>query len=201
MALVKVWIALVFAVAVGGQPPLKQWAGADEYNLGSQALAEPDLNQKLKLLEDWVARYPKTEFERERLISFVLVLQRLGRTGESLSRATEALALNANDPSVLLLIAALGPTLPSASESQIATVADSALKLLSIRISQPAAVVSAQSQSAIGPEPFLDPETQRVIAFVRELRAGRDPAVQRDPEVVKRQVAEAALRWAKNARR
>ena len=190
MAPVNGWIALVLVVAVGGQTPLKQWAGADEYNLGSQALAEPGPNQKLTLLEDWVARYPKTDFERERLTSFAMVLQRLGRAAESLSRATEALALNPGDSSLLLLIAALGPMLPNASESQIATVADSARKLSSIRISEPAAVVSAQSQSGISPE------TQRVIAFVRRLRYGRDPVAQEDPEVVKRQVAEAALQWA-----
>jgi hypothetical protein len=194
-------ITLGLALAVGAQPALKQWANAEEYDLGSQALAEPNPDQRIALLRDWIARYPKTEFERERLMSFALVSQQLGNLEESLKRATEALALNANGPSVLLFIAALGPALPAASEAQTSTVADCALKLLSLTlVRKPRTGTEPHSESAGSSASFVDPETQRVLEFIRRLRSERGPLVQADPEVIKRQVAAAALEWAKNKR-
>jgi hypothetical protein len=193
------WIALGLALAIGAQPSRRRWANAEEYDLASQASVEPDPKHRITLLRDWAARYPKSDFERERLISLALAFQQSGDARESLKRATEALALNANDPSVLLFIAALGPTLPGASESEIATVAACAVRLLSISLSpKPEAGTAPQSEPVIGSTSFVDPETERVLAFIRRLRAARGPVVEKDAELIKRQVAEAALQWAKN---
>ena len=202
MLVAKVFsISLVFALAISAQPSLREWANAEEYDLGSQALAEPDPKQRITLLRDWVARYPKSNFERERLISLALAFQQTGDPRESLKRATEALALNANDPSVLLLIAALGPTLPAASESEVATVAACAIKLLSISLShQPETVTAAQAEPLNRSTSFMDPETQRVLDFIRRIRVARGPVVEKDPELIKRQLAEAALQWAKTTK-
>jgi hypothetical protein len=195
------WIALAFAFTTGAQPALRQFANADEYDVASQAFAETDPNRTIALLRDWVARYPKTEFERERLISFALAFQRLGDLAESLKRATELLALNASDPGALLFIAALGPTFPAASDSQIKTVTDCAVKLLSITLIHKPSATGAWSESSSGSASYVDAETQRVLAFIRRLRNDRGPLVRTDLDVVKRQVAETALEWAKNATR
>jgi hypothetical protein len=201
MAVAKVFsISLAFALAIGAQPPVREWANAEEYDLGSQALAAPDPKQRITLLRDWVARYPKSTFERERLISFAKAFQQTGDPKESLKRATEALALNANDPSILLLIAALGPTLPAASGSEIATVAACAVKLLSISFSRkPEAVTAPQAEPVNGSISFMDPETQRVLDFIRRIRMARGPVVEKDPELI-RKLAEAALQWAKTTK-
>ncbi len=194
-------IALAFALAIGAQPSPREWANAEEYDLGSQALAEPEAKQRITLLRDWAARYPKSNFERERLISFALAFQQTGDPRESLQRATEALALNANDPSTLLLIAALGPTLPAASDSEVATVAACANKLLSINLShKPKTVTAAQAEPLNHSTSFIDPETQRVLDFIRRIRVARGPVVEKDPELIKRQLAEAALEWVKTAK-
>lgn len=79
MAIAKVFsILLTFALAIGAQPSLRSWANAEEYDLGSQALAEPDAKQRIALLRDWLTLYPKSTFERERLISFALSFQHIG---------------------------------------------------------------------------------------------------------------------------
>jgi hypothetical protein len=193
-------LALTMALAVGAQSPQKRWASADEYNLATRIFADADPDHQIVLLREWVARYPKTDFERERLISFALAFQRAGKLSESFTCATELLNLDPNDPGALLLVVTLGPTLPSVSDHQIAMVTASAIKLLSINL-----VPSPLPANASSPEPtassssFIDPETQRVLAFVRQLRKAREVRVH--PEDVKRQVAEAALEWAKNLKR
>jgi hypothetical protein len=121
---------------------------------------------------------------------------------ESLTRATEVLALNPDDPSALLFIAALGPALPAASDAQIKIVTACAVKLLSITlVPHPLAATASDAEPASGSASFVDPDTQRVLAWIRQLRSGRPRVVPTDPEVVKRQVAAAALEWAKNLRR
>ena len=202
MLVAKVFsFSLAFALAIGAQPSLREWANAEEYDLGSQALAEPDPKQRITFLRDWAARYPKSNFERERLISFALAFQQTGDPKESLQRAKEALALNPDDSGILLLIAALGPTLPAALDSEVATVAACANKLLSINLShKPKTVTPAQAEPVNRSTSFMDPETQRVVDFIRRMRVARGSVVEKDPELIKRQLAEAALEWAKTAK-
>ena len=192
------WIALGFALAAVAQPPPKRWAGAEEYDLASQAMAERDLNRRIALLQAWAARFPASEFDRERRTSLALSFQQLGDPREALNQATETLVLYANDPSALLLISALGPTLSDASESERATVARCATKLLSIKLSPRANTVPpAQDPSAPVSTSYVDPETQRVLAFIQQLRGARGQAVEKDSDIIKRQIADAALEWAK----
>ncbi len=191
-------LTLGVALAVGAQSQLKQFAGADEFNLATQIFAEENPDRQIALLEEWIARYPKTDFERERLISFALAFQRLGKLSKSLTRVREALKLDPNDPRTLLFIAALGPTLPAASDNQIATVTACATKLVSARLVLTPPVAATSAEPTAGPASLADPETQRVLAFIRQLKAS---TVRMDPEVVRRQVAEAGLEWAKNLKR
>ncbi|MBC8164756.1 MAG: hypothetical protein H7Y20_02655 [Bryobacteraceae bacterium] len=188
---------LAFATVLAAQTSTKSWAGPDEYDLGSQAFAEVGPTRQLELLRTWVARYPKTDFERERLIALSLVFRQTGQVDESLNRAAQALTLNANDPAVLFLIARLGPMLQSASEDQRSLVENAAVKLLSTRITKPVTVSSGQSPSTAESD-FIDAEAHRVSAFIRQLRT-QAPAP-KDPEIMKREVAEAALQWARSAK-
>ena len=64
---------------------------------------------------------------------FVVALRRAGKLTESFTRATELLKLDPNDIGALMLVVALGPTLQSVTDNQIATVNESAIKLLSVK--------------------------------------------------------------------
>jgi hypothetical protein len=196
-----VCMTLALALAAGAQSPPKQWAGADEYDRASVALEERDPAKRIVLLREWTERYAKTEFERERLISFAMAYQQIGDTRESLKSAVGALRSSADDPSILLFIAALGPMLTAPTDSEVATISASAVKLLSISLRpKPYGAAAPHPQPTADPASLVDPETQRVLAFVRRLRAARASSAEADPEVIKRQIAEAALQWAKSSR-
>lgn len=192
-------LGLAVALTIGAQSPQQRWAGADEYDLATQAFAEADPDRQVTLLQEWATRYPKTDFERDRLISFAIAFKRAGKLSESFTRATELLNLDPNDVGALLLIAALGPTLPSASDDQIATVTACATRLLALKLTPTPLPAMATGEQTAGTTALADVETQRVLAFIRQLR--KNAPVRADPEVVKRQVAEAALEWAKNLKR
>src|SRR5258708_1562232 len=124
---------LIIPLGVIAQSLSRNWAGAAEYNLATEAFREQDPNRQIVLLRQWESQYPLTEFERERIFAFALAFHRLGQFNESFTRATEILKLDANDPGALLLVVTLGPSLPSPSASQITMVVDSASKLQSVK--------------------------------------------------------------------
>lgn len=166
-------------LAIGAQTAPRQWANAQEYDLPSRALPEPDASRQIVLLRDWAARFPRSQFEQLRLVSFALAFQRTGEPNE-------------DDPGVLLLVSALGPALPDPSASEKAVVSAAARKLLSIPMNAPPTAAEQTQPPSTSPAP----ETQRVIAFVRQLRASRNRTAAKHQELLERHVAEAALRWA-----
>jgi tetratricopeptide (TPR) repeat protein len=190
-------LALTISLALGAQSGERRWADAAEYDLATQAFGERDPQQQIALLQDWESRYPKTEFERERLVSFALAFERLGKVDEAFTRATELLKLNPNYPQALLLVATIGPALPFPTDSQVAMVSASAIRLQSVKLTPSPLVSTALSSGPTsGSTSVADPENEEVLNFLRERRRNR--AARTDPEVVKRRVVEAALRWTKN---
>jgi hypothetical protein len=122
-------------------PAQKRWAEAAEYDLHDEIhQAERNPDQQVFLLREWESRYPRTDFQRERLISFVLAFQRTGKSVHSFMRATELLHRYSNDTAALLLVATIGPTLPSPSENQVTIIKAAASKLLSEMPSAPCAI-------------------------------------------------------------
>lgn len=193
------FLALAIGAAAQTQPSAKHWADPAEYDLANRVFTGTSPDQQLALLQEWETRYPKTAFERQRLTSFVMALQSAGKFSESFTRANELLNLDPGDSGALLLIAMLGPKLPSASEDQIAIVVASANKLLSMP-STPTPHRRGASIPDPSPEPtpISDAETERVVSFVQRLRKDTVPPPQ---PPTPRQVAEAALEWAKSIRK
>src|SRR5689334_5286422 len=97
-------LVLTLAAVVSAQAPVKHWSSSKEYDLGSQAMAEPNPQERIRLLRDWIAQYPQTEFQRERLLAFASACQQSGNPSEALKYAAQVLELNGNDPAVLLFI-------------------------------------------------------------------------------------------------
>ena len=181
-------------------PAQTRWAEAAEYDLHNEIhQAERNPDQQIILLSEWESRYQRTEFQRERLVSFVLAFQRAGKPGDSFMRATELLHLDSNDTGALLLVATIGPTLPSPSDNQVTMIKAAASKLLSETPSAPARSPASDDDPIANGVSGIDPETERVLTFVRQLR--KLAAVRPDPEVVKRRVAEAALEWTNGLKR
>jgi hypothetical protein len=185
-------------VAEAQSPQQRRWAGAADYDLANGSFTEADPVRQIALLSEWATQYPTTEFERERLITFAIAFQRVGKLRDAFTCATELLSLDPDDSGALLLVAALGPTLPLASENQIATVTASAMKLLSGKVPPSPVVATTSSIEPTDNSKCSLTLKQRVLAFVRQLRKG--PVVPTDPSVTERQVAEAALEWAKKGK-
>ena len=132
-------------------------------------------------------------------MSFVFAFHRAENSGDSFMRATELIHLDSNDTGALLLIATIGPTLASPSDSQVMMIKAAATKLLSETSSAPVRPPASADDPVASAAPAIDTETERVLAFVRQLRKLAAPRP--DPEVVKRAAAKTALEWANSLKR
>jgi len=84
----------VIGAALFGQE--KQWIDRAEYELvGEQIAKATDNAKKLELLKQWKEKYPKTNFEWERLGAFLMTYQQLGKAKEMFDTAKE---MSAADP-------------------------------------------------------------------------------------------------------
>lgn len=193
------WCKLAFAVTaislgMTAQPFPRNWSDRAEYNLGTRALREGDPNRQIALLHQWESEYPRSDFNRERLILFVEDLAHVRQLDECFARALELLRLDRNDPVALVLIVALGPRLPSPSASQITAVVDSASKLQSMQIAR-----STTTAEPLRVSPPAEPDSL-LLAFIRELRRDHD-RTNLDPGILKSRVIESALAWAKDLKK
>lgn len=189
-------VALCLAASAVSQTPKKNWADAAEYNLGSAASSEQQPESQLELLRRWEAQYPKTEFQRERLASFAFAYMRLGMAEESFARAVQLSKLFPDDWMPLLLIVQIGPKLAAPTDGQVSLVADAASKLRSTSITTPR---PSSSFLAPGPVPPHDPESAKVLAFIRDQRRARTTAIP-DPDALKNELVRSALDWVQKLR-
>ena len=187
-------VGLLLSAAFAAQSPNRNWTDAAEYDLARAAFEETKPNEQIALLREWESRYPKTQFERDRLLAFALAYSLAGRVGESLARAENLLKLNPNDVAPLLLIVKIGPSLTAPTASQLALITNSAIKLQSITLSPPGQLF-AEADAIAAPTTPTDPETAKVLAFIRDQREGR-VSVRTDPNIFKNEVVRSALDWA-----
>jgi hypothetical protein len=191
-----IFAALILSINGGAQLPPRNWADRREYNLATDAFQERDPKRQLDLLREWKTQYPHTEFERERITTFVVALRRLRDAEEAFSKAAELSKLDMNDPGALLLIATLGPSLPSPSRSQVDLVVNAASKLRTLKLGR----VSPDDAAAGNVAKPLGADTQQIFVFIRELRQEHEKNHPDPIEVLKNEVIESALRWAKNVK-
>lgn len=188
-------LVLVLLVAAATGFAQRHWANAEEYDLATQAGAERDPVQKLALLAEWETRYPQTEFHCERLVAFAMAYRKVDKPVEAFTAATQLLSLDPNDTEALSLIVVIGPSLPSPSEKQITATAEAATRLLNAPPTRPKPVTGSEplTAPASSAAPAHDPEAERVSALLRKMRKNAPPLA--DPDVKRRQAAEAALEW------
>jgi tetratricopeptide (TPR) repeat protein len=103
------------AQAQGQQRNFKDRA---EYDLYDSILKETAPAKRLELLNTWKAKYPNTDFNKERLLLYLSTYQQLGRAQEMLDTAKQILAIDPKDPNGLLWVTVLtvstGTTAPDA---------------------------------------------------------------------------------------
>jgi hypothetical protein len=210
-------LSLALSITVFGQ---KNWADKAEYDLYSSILSKTDPAQQIALIYEWQARYPQTEFARERLQQLAYANKMAGKPEEAFAVALQLLNLDGRDPDTLMIIVKLGPSLPNPTQEYIATITDAANKLLMPRPEvtvlgvvvnpdeTPKRVVPASVQTGLPPTlpaaTNLSPEaeSQRVDDLIKDMRrnAGRAPAPP-DPVIAQRAAAQAALDWVKSLNR
>jgi hypothetical protein len=120
-------LSLALSITVFGQ---KNWADKAEYDLYSSILSKTDPAQQIALIYEWQARYPQTEFARERLQQLAYANKMAGKPEEAFAVALQLLNLDGRDPDTLMIIVKLGPSLPNPTQEYIATITDAANKLL-----------------------------------------------------------------------
>lgn len=187
----RAFAGLAISLGVMAQSLPRNWASRAEYRLGTKALQERDPNRQITLLRQWQVQYPQSDFKRERTLSSIQALGQRGLFDASFALAAELLKLDRYDPEALVLIVALGPSLPAPSASQMAVVMDSVSKLQSLKMAR-----SLETEEPTVGLRLLEPNSQ-VLAFVRELRREHDKA-NLDPDVFRRRLIESALAWAKD---
>jgi tetratricopeptide (TPR) repeat protein len=90
--------------------PEKNWKDRAEYDLVDKAGKETDPAAKVKLLDEWKAKYPNTDFQAVRLQLYLLSYQAMGNATEVVNAAKQLLAL---DPKNLPALSAINYFLPS----------------------------------------------------------------------------------------
>jgi hypothetical protein len=181
----------------------KRWANAAEYELFQRASNERDPALQIEILLEWETANPNSEFQPERLASFVNAYKNAGRPVDAFARATQLFKLDPASVTAAGMIASLAPVLDAPSPEQIKITEEAANHLLA----QAAALgraATAVPQAAAETAQASDPETERVIAFLRQWRqeSRRNKHIRTAEEVENeiRTVAEKALAWVKEVK-
>lgn len=72
-------IVLLGASATFGQDDRRNWAGREEYELGTRGLQNPDPMEQIDALLEWEAKYPNSEYAPERLETMLAVFERINK--------------------------------------------------------------------------------------------------------------------------
>ena len=79
------------AVALAAAPPAR-WTDRDEYDLVLNIRAEAAPKKRLALLDQWKAKYPKTDLQQVRQELYLAAWQSLGDSPRMLAVAREMIA-------------------------------------------------------------------------------------------------------------
>jgi hypothetical protein len=189
-------IGLIIALPASSQ---RRWADAREYQLSQAVSVETDPVRQIELLKVWESGYPKSDFAWERGVWFAFAYKRAGRPADAFAHAVELFHLDAKNVSGSLMIAELVPLLSTASANQVKIVKQTADNLLvhATEIGRTVTAVQDAEQASAAPQGAIDPQTERVVALIREWRVGKRLRTATDVENEIRRVAAGALDWAK----
>ncbi|MCC6393830.1 MAG: hypothetical protein IT167_24745 [Bryobacterales bacterium] len=196
----KTWLLLLVALSLAVEGIAgKKWADAAEYDLCQRAGSELVASRQIEVLREWEARYPRSEFERERLVMLAVAYERAGRAEDAFASAVRILKLDPNDIEGLYRVAVVAPMLktPGAEQKRITEEAGRTLLARAPELGRAATGVFQPADGAM--EASKDPETERVMEMVRAWRRERRVRSAEDVEGEVRRVAERALEWARNA--
>jgi hypothetical protein len=180
----------------------KRWANAAEYELYRRAREEVEPTRQIQVLLEWEAVHPGSEFQRERIAMLIIAYKSAGRPADAFARATLLFKLDSKDIGGSYMVAALAPSLQAPSPDQIRITEEAANHFLS-QAAEVGRVATAAVQPAAdtGPQQGSDPETERVVELIREVRRGKRIRTAADVESELRGVAERALAWANSLRK
>jgi hypothetical protein len=113
----------------------KQWKDQAEYALYDSAQKAADPHQKLAALDQWKAKYPETDYQRERLALYLQAYQQLNDVHAVVKVLNEMRALNPKDLDVMkaILVFILAPQYHDTGEATLdngARVAQAALDVM-----------------------------------------------------------------------
>ena len=123
-------LCLLLAAPVAGQTSTRNWKDRAEYNLYESVSRAPDTNERLRLLTEWERLYPSSDFNLERLRTFVLAHDAAGQGNEACARAQRLFALAPSDMTAMWALCRWGPRLKQASPEATAVVRKAATDLL-----------------------------------------------------------------------
>ena len=134
----RILVVLMGLATLGAwaQPaPQKQWKGEAEYAMYDAAQKAGDPHRKIEALDQWKARYPETDYQRERLALYLQAYQQLDDAHGAVLVLNEMLALNPKNLEVMkaILVLILAPQYRDVGEATLengARVAQAALATL-----------------------------------------------------------------------
>ena len=209
-------LSLAFSLSIFSQ---RSWTDKAEYDLHRSIVSNSDPVQRIALISEWQARYPQTEFKRERLLLLAHANKLAGNTQESFAAAVQLLTLDSRDADALMLVVTVGPSLLNPSPDDISIISDSANKLLMPRpVVRAVGFIVNPDQTPKQVVPVVEPgppptppadtnlspeaESQRVDFLIKDMRRNYRPApIPPDPTIAQRAAAEAALEWLKTQTR
>jgi hypothetical protein len=182
----------------------KNWANAAEYELFERASHEKDPALQIEVLLEWETAFPSSEFQSERLAFLINAYKNANLPVDAFARATQLFKLDPGSVTASGMIAALAPSLEAPSREQV-KITEAAANVLLAQAAElgRAATAVAHATADTSPQMANDPQTQRVIDFLRQWRqeSRRNKRMRTAAEVESeiRAVAEKALAWAKDA--
>ena len=156
--------ACLTAVALAAAPTAR-WTDRDEYDLVLNIRGEAAPQKRLALLDQWKAKYPKTELQQVRLELYLAAYQSLGDGARMLAVAREMISGAADDLVGLYWFTLLVPEAKGASPDLLAAGEKASRQLLAG--SKPAAIDAAAWQKRRGEVEFLAHRTLSWIAWQR----------------------------------
>ena len=97
-----------------GQPE-KKVKDRGEYDLYNSVTTEKDPQKRLEFLNQWMQKYPETDYKKERLLFYLSTYQQLNQPQKIIDTANQILAMDPKDFTSLFWLATL--TIPPANAS------------------------------------------------------------------------------------
>ncbi len=117
-ALTACLLLMVTAVAIPN-PQEKQYKDRAEYDVITKVYGEADPATKITLLNEWVQKYPETDYHEERTRLYLDSYQKTGQTAEAVAAAKELIGKVPDDFTAHYVITLSSPYLGNADEETV----------------------------------------------------------------------------------